>query len=344
MGQGEKGVRVIKRAIAKQIKSAFYTTGLHALTKRICKSSHPTILRYHSVGNVNPLICQTITISLAAFEEQVRYFSKNFTTISMNALIDCLRNKRPFPQNALVLTFDDGYADNYDAARILHKYGLTGLFYITAGCIESEENFWIAEVRHLLGHTQHPQVCLSLPHEIYTASLNTQAERVAAMDRLTYLLKTVDVSCREELRVRLRTQLDDVASFPHDLMLTWGHLKDMVAMGMEIGAHTMTHANLPSAQPDEAWFEIAESRTTLEKRLGIKVSHFAYPNGGSVQHYNDRVKAQVKQAGFLSATTSRSGIVSHKSDHFEIKRVRVTEKIFEILWEIEEEQRGSFNV
>ena len=132
------------------------------------------------------------------------------------------------------------------------------------------------------------------------------------MDRLTYLLKTVDVSCREELRVRLRTQLDDVAPFPHDLMLTWGHLKDMVAMGMEIGAHTMTHANLPSAQPDEAWFEIAESKTTLEKRLGIKVPHFAYPNGGSIQHYNDRVKSQVKKAGFLSATTSRSGIVSHK--------------------------------
>jgi peptidoglycan/xylan/chitin deacetylase (PgdA/CDA1 family) len=337
-------VKAIKRAIAKQIKSAYYTTGLHDLTKRIYKSAYPTILRYHAVGTIHPLICQTITISMAAFEEQARYFSKNFTTISMNTLIDCLRKKRPFPQNALVLTFDDGYADNYSAASILHKYGLTGLFYITAGCIESEEKFWIAEVRHLLGQTQHPQVCLPLPHETFTASLNTQEERVAAMDRLTYLLKAVDVSCREALRARLRTQLDDVAAFPADLMLTWGQLKDMVAMGMEIGAHTMTHANLPSAQPDEARFEIAESKSTLEKRLGIKVSHFAYPNGGSVQHYNDRVKAQVRKAGFLSATTSRSGIVSHKSDRFEIKRVRVTEKIFEILWEIEEEQRRIVNI
>jgi peptidoglycan/xylan/chitin deacetylase (PgdA/CDA1 family) len=292
---------------------------------------------------MNPLVCQTITVPMADFEEQIRYFSRNFTTISMNALVDCLRNKRPFPQNALVLTFDDGYADNYDAARILHKYGLTGLFYITAGCIESEEKFWIAEVRHLVGQTQHHQVCLSLPQETFTASLNTQEDRAAAMDRLTYLLKTVDVSCREELRARLRTQLDDVAPVPNDLMLTWGHLKDMVAMGMEIGAHTMTHANLPSAQPDEAWFEITESKSTLEKRLGTTVSHFAYPNGGSIQHYNDRVKAQVKKAGFLSATTSQSGIVSHKSDHFEIKRVRVTEKICEILWEIEEEQRRNIN-
>jgi peptidoglycan/xylan/chitin deacetylase (PgdA/CDA1 family) len=281
---------------------------------------------------------------MAAFEEQARYFSRNFTTISMNTLIDDLRNKQSFPRNALVLTFDDGYADNYDAARILHKYGLTGLFYITAGCIESEEKFWIAEVRHLLGQTQHRQVCLSFPQETFTASLTTQEERVAAMDRLTYLLKTVDVSCREALRARLRAQLDDVTPVPDDLMLTWGHLKDMVAMGMEIGAHTMTHANLPSAQPDEAWFEITESKSTLEKRLGTTVSHFAYPNGGSIQYYNDRVKAQVQKAGFLSATTSRSGIVSHKSDHFEIKRVRATEKIFEILWEIEEEQRRNFNV
>jgi peptidoglycan/xylan/chitin deacetylase (PgdA/CDA1 family) len=309
--------------------------------KRIYKSQYPVILRYHSIGNENPLICDSITVSVKSFEQQVRYFSKSFNVISMRSLIDCLVNKCQLPQNALVLTFDDGYEDNYIAAKILHKYTLTGLFYITAGCIESEETFWIAEVRHLLGTTRRHQVSVSLPHKTLTASLRTAAERVKAIDDMTYLLKTVDVHCREEIRSLLRAQLDDVSACPDGLMLTWGHLKDMVAMGMEIGGHTMTHANLPSAKPDEARFEISESKSTLERRLGIKVSHFAYPNGGSVQHYNDRVKTQVKEAGFLSATTSLPGIVRHESDLFEIRRVRATENICDMVWEMEEIQHKS---
>jgi peptidoglycan/xylan/chitin deacetylase (PgdA/CDA1 family) len=251
-----------------------------------------------------------------------------------------LRNKYPFPQNALVLTFDDGYADNYMAARILYKYGITGLFYITAGCIESEERFWIAEIRYLVGQTQRHHVSIPLLQETFTASLDTLEDRVTAINRLTYLLKTVDVHRREAIRSQLRTQLDDVLSYQDDLMLTWRHLKDMVEMGMEIGGHTMTHANLPNAKPDEAWFEIAESKSTLEKRLGIKVSHFAYPNGGSIQHYNDSIKIQVEKAGFCSATTSLPGVVNYSSDLFEMRRMRATENIFEILWELEEAQHN----
>jgi peptidoglycan/xylan/chitin deacetylase (PgdA/CDA1 family) len=332
-------VRFIRRVIGKHIKRAFYTTRLHALIKRFYKSKYPVILRYHSISDGNTLVCDSITVSLKSFEQQVKYFSKEFNTISMNELVDCLTKKQQIQKNALILTFDDGYADNYVAAKILHKYRLTGLFYITAGCIESEETFWIAEIRHLLGKTQRHQVSISLPHQTFTTSLHTVEERVRAIDELTYLLKSVDVRCREEIRSLLRTQLDDVSSCPDDLMLTWGHLKDMVAMGMEIGGHTMTHANLPSAQPDESWFEISESKSTLERRLGIKVSHFAYPNGGSIQHYNDRVKTQVEEAGFLSATTSLPGIAHHNSDLFEIRRVRATENIFDMVWEIEEIQR-----
>jgi hypothetical protein len=97
---------VIKRVIGTQIKRAFYTTGLHALLKRLHKSPYPLIIRYHAVGSEHPLICESITVSWHEFEEQVRYFSKNFRTVSMTTLIDCLRHKRPFPPNALVLTFE----------------------------------------------------------------------------------------------------------------------------------------------------------------------------------------------------------------------------------------------
>ena len=110
----------------------------------------------------------------------------------------------------------------------------------------------------------------------------------------------------------------------------------MVAMGMEIGGHTMTHCNLPSADPDEAWLEISTCKSLLEKHLGCEVKHFAYPNGGSVQHYNDNIKKLVYQAGFFSASTSTPGLIGFSSDLMELWRIRATENLFEMLWDMEE--------
>ena len=163
----------------------------------------------------------------------------------MDTLIDCVQNRRPFPENAIVLTFDDGYADNYQAARILKKYGMTGVFYITAGCIESEERFWVGEIRHLLGKTTKNSVCLRVRDKVFEAFLS-DSTRVESIRCLTQLIKTVDVATRESIREELRKQLDDVSALENNLMLTWQRLSEMIAMGMEIGAHTMTHCNLPA--------------------------------------------------------------------------------------------------
>ena len=53
--------------------------------------------------------------------------------------------KLPVLPNAVVIIFDDGYANNYKAAEVLHSFRMTGFFYFTTGCIESGEQFWVAE-------------------------------------------------------------------------------------------------------------------------------------------------------------------------------------------------------
>jgi peptidoglycan/xylan/chitin deacetylase (PgdA/CDA1 family) len=321
--------------MGQHVKRAFYQTRLQALLRRLQPSRYPVILRYHSISKNNELVSKGITVSPEAFEEQIQYFSKHFNTISMSTLVDCIQDRRPFPANALVLTFDDGYADNYKAAQILYKYHLTGLFYITAGCIESTEKFWVAELRHLLEKTERCRICIPVQDSMRAFSLSSPLEREEAIRQVTRLIKSVNIQTRETIRQELWKQLDDVPEFPRNLMLTWHKLKDMVAMEMEIGGHTMTHCNLPNANPEEAWLEISTCKSILEKHLGVEVKHFAYPNGGSVQHYNDNVKKLVYQAGFFSASTSKSGLVSFGSDLMELWRIRATENLFEILWEIE---------
>jgi len=325
----------MRRTIGRQVKKAFVESGLQAWLRWGFPSHHPVIVRYHSVSQGNDLVSDGITVPPGVFEQQVCYFAKHFRPILMDTLIDCIENQQPFPENAIVFTFDDGYADNYEAARILRKYGMTGMFYITAGCIESEERFWVGEIHHLLAKTSKNRVHVRVREKVFDAVL-AGSNRTEAIRRLTQLIKTVDVRTRENIREKVRAQLDDVPALENNLMLTWGQLSEMIAMGMEIGGHTMTHCNLPSATTNEAWNEVLQCKMLLEERLGTKVRHFAYPNGGSSQYYNSRIKEFVQRAGYRSAVTSKSGAVDLRNDPFELRRIRTTEQLAQIVWEIEE--------
>jgi peptidoglycan/xylan/chitin deacetylase (PgdA/CDA1 family) len=325
----------MRRLIGRQIKKAFYKWGLQSSLRRSFPSGRPIIIRYHSVSQDNDLVSGGITVSPRVFEEQVCYFAAHFRPVLMDTLINCIQSRQPFPENAIVLTFDDGYADNYEAARVLKKHGMSGVFYITAGCIESEERFWVGEIHHLLGKTNQNVVRLRVRDKLFETFLS-DSDRAEPIRRLTQLIKTVDVATRERIREELKTQLYDVPPLEDHLMLTWRQLSEMVAMGMEIGGHTMTHCNLPSATKKEAWNEISACKVLLEERLGTNVEHFAYPNGGSSQYYNSQIKEMVRRAGYRSAVTSKVGVVDLSNDPFELWRIRTTEQLSEILWEIEE--------
>ncbi len=323
----------LKSKIARIVKSIVYKSGLDGLKRRFLPNTTPVIVRYHSVCSESRLISAGIRISPEAFEEQVAYFSKYFQVITMDHLIDAIKQRKTFPKNALVFTFDDGYADNLGAAKTLKRHGLTGLFYITAGCIETDEAFWVAEVRHLIENTNKKEMTLSLPDGEKSIPLSNPSESEQAIKKMTRLFKSVTIETRGNIRKAFRLALNDVPMFPKDLMLNWRQLKEMLEMGMEIGGHTMTHPNLPSATRDEAQIEIEGCKSLLETRLKTKVDHFAYPNGGSVAHFDDKTKDLLQEAGFQSATTSKAGKPDFESDLFEIRRMRATENLSEMLWE-----------
>ncbi len=323
----------IKSQIASVVKSFCYQTGFDAIRRRLFPSSVPVIIRYHSVCSDSKLISSGIRLTPEAFTEHVAYFAKHFQVVTMTHLLQRLRNREAFEKNTLVLTFDDGYADNLDAAKALHHYGLTGLFYITAGCIESDEPFWVAEVRHLIENTAKNEMTLSFPDGECCLAVSNAAEREQAIRKVTKLLKSITREKREYVRNSLRFELKDAPTFPKDFMLNWSQLREMVKMGMEIGGHTMTHPNLPSATRDEAQAEIRGCKSLLEAQLQIEIIHFAYPNGGALAHFDDKSKMLLQEAGFQSATTSKAGKPGFESDIFELRRMGSTESLSEMLWD-----------
>ena len=327
-------MKTIKNRIARVVKSLSYRMGIDGMKRHLLPSSVPVIIRYHSVCSDSNLISSGIRLTPEAFTEHVAYFAKYFQVVTMTHLLERIQNRKTFEKNTLVLTFDDGYADNLGAAMVLNDYGLTGLFYVTAGCIESDEPFWVSEVRHLIKNTEKKEMTLPLPVGECCVTVSNASEREQAIRTVTRVLKSVTMEKRDHIRKSLRLQLNDTSPFPKGLMLSWAQLRKMVQMGMEIGGHTMTHPNLPSATIDEARKEIRACKSLLEAQLKTEISHFAYPNGGSLAHFDDKTKALVWEAGFQSATTSIAGKPGFESDLFELRRMGSTEALAEMLWDI----------
>ena len=115
--------------------------------------------------------------------------------------------------------------------------------------------------------------------------------------------------------------------------LTWNELTQMKRKGMEIGSHSASHIDLIKTSPGKVWWEIASSKSVLEKKLQEPIYFFCHPFG----HFNSKTEFLLKKAGYLLATTKESGRIAKSSHPYRIPRIRIrrstTLKQFEALIE-----------
>lgn len=98
-----------------------------------------------------------------------------------------------------------------------------------------------------------------------------------------------------------------------------GAVRQLIAAGWQIDAHTRTHPDLTRVPAAQLTDETSGARAELQERFGVDASFFAYPGG----RYDARVVAAVKAAGFLGATTVRRGFASPAAP-YTLKRIHVS--------------------
>lgn len=321
--------------ITSFLKYCLFHLGFYSFIRKLFPHNGVSILRYHAIVNPeqNYYASPSIVVSVKAFEKHVQYFSKKYNIISMDDVLKHLNEKHPFPPNSIVFTFDDGYADNFDAYKILKKYNTTGTFYLTVGCIGNKESLWLFEIIYLIKNTRKNYLSLKINKKNLSFSLKTKEDKKKAINQIMTLIKSNNIQAREDIRRQLREKLNvpKLERVSKKVMLTWQQVKAMVKDGMTIGGHTMTHCNLPNAGIKDAKNEIMECKRILEQKLGVKIKHFSYPNSGDYEYFNKEIKKLVSEAGFKTAVTSENGFVTPNSDLLELKRVRVTENLWEII-------------
>lgn len=98
------------------------------------------VLSYHQINDVDQ---NALTVPTAEFDRQMQYLHDNgYQTISPKQLTEYLTNNQPLPQKPILITFDDGYRDNYENAYpILQKYGMTATIFLVSDFMDRFDNY-----------------------------------------------------------------------------------------------------------------------------------------------------------------------------------------------------------
>jgi peptidoglycan/xylan/chitin deacetylase (PgdA/CDA1 family) len=225
----------------------------------------------------------------------------------------------------VAITFDDGYRDNYEHAwPILKKYGIPATFFLVAGALDNKMVLWwdrVGEVVKELSTRQNfnsqnevrtPEWMSALLKELYNGSASQTIAR-----RLVQRMNSLPREKRQESFDALIALSDYPSNGESDLMLTWDQVKELENSGMQIGAHTITHAFLDELNEEVARKEIEGSIKALERQLQIPICFFSYPRG----RMDERVKPILKKSGVKAAVTTKPGSNPYGTDLLELKRI-----------------------
>jgi len=285
----------------------------------IKKRISPTvqILGYHRVNDeYDPFFPAT---PVQSFRQQMQFLAERYRVVSLTEAVERLRAK-DVPANAVVVTFDDGYRDNYlNAFPIMKELSIPATVFLATGAIGSGEKLWHDRVFAAFRRTNEPVLVGNGSPPTRYPLLTIQARLKAQQDVLECLWRLSDGE-RDEYLTQLEKQLK-VSPEPdgRSTMLTWNEVRLMHDGGVSFGAHTVTHPILSRLSVDKVREEVLQSKRAIEANLPTAVSAFAYPVGRS-QDFNETTKAIIREAGYACAVTTIQGGNGPDTDLFALRR------------------------
>jgi peptidoglycan/xylan/chitin deacetylase (PgdA/CDA1 family) len=295
---------------------------LRSTSERLANVVAPPVivLIYHRVIAL-PADPQMLAVHPDRFREQLRALKSCFEVRRFEESWSDVR--RP----TVVLTFDDGYADNlHFALPILEENGVPATFFIATGYIGGEREFWWDELDRLLllasgGPRLEALVPLVLPRAY---ALDDAAARDALYRDIHPLMKKVSIADREHVLAELARVMRGVppARESHRV-LGLDELRRLAASPIAtIGAHTVSHQPLSSLSLQEQQHEIERSRNALVSWLKRDVAVFSYPFGARADYEPGTVDL-CRRAGFTRVASNVQGVYRRWTDPFQVPRFLV---------------------
>lgn len=300
---------------SRQIKSFAFSTGLSAWLAR--RRPARRVLMFHGVDEVE--------MPVEAFEANLRWLAARFNVVPLATMVDgVLQGRAPDARGELVLTFDDGLGNHFDAAYpVLRKLRLPATYFVCPELIERQAWIWNQEARERL-----KTLGAQARRDFGVGSVGTDNADVEALVERMKALPIADRQ-RAESELRGRTPAFEASALQRRRFdpLTWDELGRLDPELITIGSHTLSHPILPTIDDAMLEREVRDSRRMLEQRLGRTVDLFCYPNGAQ----DDRVHAAVARH-YRAAVTTRYGLVADSTDAHRMMRIPAARSLPTLAW------------
>ena len=110
------------------------------------------IVMYHYTRDlIHSRYSQIKGMDIGLLRKQLSFFKERFNVIRMEQVIEAMKNDTPLPDNAMLLTFDDGYIDNYAYAMpLLEEFGFQGSFFIPGKTFTTHQLLDVNKIHYIL--------------------------------------------------------------------------------------------------------------------------------------------------------------------------------------------------
>lgn len=272
--------------------------GLNAVARRCRSWRGLLVLNYHRIGHAEGSLFDWDLWSATAeqFEVQVAHLKTHFDVISGDDLDRARQDRRG---RFVMITFDDGYRDNYEFAfPILRSLGATATFFITTGFLDQSQLAWWDEVAWMVRTSDRSGISGNeWMHE------DVPFDEPGRNEAVQRLLRTYKQLAGSQTEAYLQFLADATgsgrapAALADEIWMTWDMVRDMRRDGMSIGGHTLTHPVLAKLDAQAQEHEIARCKQRIETELGEPITAFSYPVG-SPDAFNDDTRAALREHGF----------------------------------------------
>jgi peptidoglycan/xylan/chitin deacetylase (PgdA/CDA1 family) len=250
------------------------------------------------------------------FDQIVGFISRFFRVLPFSEAAQALARGK-LPAATACITFDDGYADNFEiAVPILRRHGVPATFFIATDYIDGGR-MWNDVVIEAVAAAPAGRLDWS-DLGLGAVELGDVASRFQAYRQLQEELKYLHPQRRDALAAEMARR----AGLPPTsrLMMTREQVRRMPGEGMEVGGHTMGHPILACVDEAEARRQIGGGREELAGWLGFAPRVFAYPDGIPVRDYTERDVRLVRSAGYEAAVSTAQGAARTGDDVHQLPR------------------------
>ncbi len=317
-----------------------YFSGVLRLWQRMVMRRKAVVLMYHRVltadEQARTASHPALVVDRQTFAMHMSVLKRHFSVLSVEQFAECMERRIPFPDSTCVITFDDGWRDNFtNALPILKEHGLPALVFLPVNYVGQRRLFWQEALTHLLLRAidesrRAPERRQMLARLLAPVGLEGVLElpdsdpRPAVVSRIDVLKRHDRASvCAllDAIATALGVRLADLTGV--DSFIDWSEADVMSRQGIQFGGHGAEHLLLTQVSDEAAEQEIRAAKTVIDEKLNERVLTFSYPNG----YLTPAIAAKVRACGYRLAFITKRGFVSCDDDPFTVKRLNVHESV-----------------